>query len=351
MSSVKSEEISLSKTITAVNGATGDKVEADGKNAMAKVGDEITYKIVAPIPSYDASVNETKVADFVLTDTFQNSLTYKSATAIVGDTAGATSPSAGAPTVTPSYTPSTTTFTASLTGEDLLKSGGKFLIVTFKATLNEKAVISQNKGVRTSQADTTNSADANKNDVTLKFGNDYMTGRYFDKNGDGVEDDDEKPELKDYADVYTSALYVNKKLDGKAAAADDVGFTLYAADGTTEVRSEVKTDASGKVSFKGLDAGEYVLKETTGKAGYKTVDPVTVTITKDGSVSKFSVSKPFTTITDGGFETTINNPPLEALPGTGGMGTVLFTVGGAAIVLLAGALFVVYMRKRKADEE
>ena len=46
----------------------------------------------------------------------------------------------------------------------------------------------------------------------------------------------------------------------------------------------------------------------------------------------------------------VKDPLVDYLPGTGGMGTVLFTVGGAAVVLLAGALFVVYMRKRKVEE-
>ena len=52
----------------------------------------------------------------------------------------------------------------------------------------------------------------------------------------------------------------------------------------------------------------------------------------------------------GGFEITIENPLLETLPATGGIGSVIFTVSGAAIVLLAGVLFVIYMKKRKAEE-
>ena len=58
----------------------------------------------------------------------------------------------------------------------------------------------------------------------------------------------------------------------------------------------------------------------------------------------------FTAINDGGFEITIENPLLETLPATGGIGSVIFTVSGAAIVLLAGVLFVIYMKKRKAEE-
>ena len=41
----------------------------------------------------------------------------------------------------------------------------------------------------------------------------------------------------------------------------------------------------------------------------------------------------------------------DTLPATGGIGTVLFTAGGIAVILMAGALFVVYMKKRNAEEE
>ena len=51
-----------------------------------------------------------------------------------------------------------------------------------------------------------------------------------------------------------------------------------------------------------------------------------------------------------GFETGINNPLLETLPATGGIGTYLFTIGGVSIVLLAGVLFVIYMKKRETEE-
>ena len=49
-------------------------------------------------------------------------------------------------------------------------------------------------------------------------------------------------------------------------------------------------------------------------------------------------------------EINVENYPGQLLPGTGGAGTILFTVGGAAIVLLAGVLFVFYMKKRRIEE-
>jgi len=59
----------------------------------------------------------------------------------------------------------------------------------------------------------------------------------------------------------------------------------------------------------------------------------------------------FTQLADGKFQDDILNDPDDTLPATGGIGTVLFTTGGISIVLIAGALFVMYMKKRNSEEE
>ena len=46
-------------------------------------------------------------------------------------------------------------------------------------------------------------------------------------------------------------------------------------------------------------------------------------------------------------EETIFNAKGLSLPGTGGMGTTLFTFGGLVLVLVAGIMFVVYIRRQK----
>ena len=55
--------------------------------------------------------------------------------------------------------------------------------------------------------------------------------------------------------------------------------------------------------------------------------------------------------TKGELDGTILNQYDDKLPATGGIGTVLFTAGGISIVLIAGALFVMYMKKRNAEDE
>ena len=118
------------------------------------------------------------------------------------------------------------------------------------------------------------------------------------------------------------------------------------------------------IDFGYLPAGNYTLTETVAPSGCKVMVgswTFTVATNTSGTYDKYTVTTTGTaptelTLTDndtthhGNYSVTVVDPPAGALPGTGGMGTVIFTVGGAAIVLLAGAMFVVYMRRRKNEE-
>ena len=350
----KGSKVSLTKTITEVKDGTANSGHIDdgGKNANASSGDTITYKIVSAIPSYNPGVDNTSLVDYVLTDTYSDTLNYVSATAIVGDQHDATT---GTDTTVVSDA-TNHKFTVTLSGDTLKAAGGKFLIVTFKATLGNSPVISKNLGVRTTFDDTDKKADSNPNDVKLTYGNDYNTGRYYDKTGDG-ETDDDKPELDDYADVYTTGIEVTKTMGSAGSTPTDgeVEFELYKDSVSGTLVRAAQGVVSGKVNFVGLESGTYIIHESKKSDYYKGAADVKVVIKEDGSVAKFTKDTGTSTGVNvdnkgKGFTVKINNPDLETLPGTGGMGTVLFTVGGAAIVLLAGALFVVYLRKRKTEE-
>ena len=66
----------------------------------------------------------------------------------------------------------------------------------------------------------------------------------------------------------------------------------------------------------------------------------------DGSPATFHFES-----ADGALQNEILNEYDDKLPATGGIGTVLFTAGGISIVLIAGALFVMYMKKKNSEDE
>jgi len=128
-----------------------------------------------------------------------------------------------------------------------------------------------------------------------------------------------------------------------------------------------------------LTEGTYEIEEVYAPAGYKKNTGgarFTISCAKD-SVSedytgKFSGSsdsdlfrpladrettgsKPTVTFdfvgAEGELQNDMYNALADTLPATGGIGTVLFTAGGISVVLIAGALFVMYMKKRNAEDE
>lgn len=110
-------------------------------------------------------------------------------------------------------------------------------------------------------------------------------------------------------------------------------FTLTDADGNV-LKEGVTTEADGTVTVDGLKPGTYYLKETAAPEGYVRISApikVVVDLEKTGP--------------DHRIEATIEN---AAVPETGGMGTTLFTAGGAA--LLAAATVILTVRKREHAE-
>lgn len=143
------------------------------------------------------------------------------------------------------------------------------------------------------------------------------------------------------------------KVDGNNnSKLSDVKFTLtktdngttYYYDGTsvwTETETKLETDENGAISVKGIAAGTYTLTETDAKAGYnKLTDSLTVTINNEGDVS--ITGNNFSTATNGTIQ--IKNYKGSILPSTGGMGTTIFYVLGATLVIGAGVVLVTRRR-------
>ncbi len=108
------------------------------------------------------------------------------------------------------------------------------------------------------------------------------------------------------------------------------------------------TDSNGNIKADGLDADTYILTETETLPGYNLLDDtITVVIDKDGnetykltnSNSKDEAKNTITVVNEAGSQ----------LPTTGGMGTTVLYIAGAALVLGAGITLVV-RRRMNSDQ-
>lgn len=147
--------------------------------------------------------------------------------------------------------------------------------------------------------------------------------------------------------VYTFDLPVFK-YDGTTDNKTGLGnatFVLKKADGTevaTKVTS-VEAGSKGKVTFAKLGAGTYTVQETIAPSGYNLNSTLyTINISKEGviTVTVDDELSPVTTLE-------VPNYPVT-VPATGGVGTVMFYVGGAALIACAGVLLFVLKRKKAA---
>lgn len=167
----------------------------------------------------------------------------------------------------------------------------------------------------------------------------------------------------DYVIVFTYKVVVNKYGEEVKAGNELAGaeFTLYKklADGTEKAIAAAKFNEGKSFEFKGLDDGDYVLKETDAPAGYNKIDDIEFTITANHTILWEGEER--TTLLyelDGGNLATgdvatgqivadVVNLQGVTLPGTGGMGTVLFYAAGGLLVAFAAVALVSKKRMSK----
>lgn len=326
--------------------------KVNGESATsAKIGDPLTFTLTSTIPDMSAYSTYT----FNFKDTLSKGLTFNQVDSVkVGDT-----------TLTKN-TDYTVTTTNEASGETLLTvamnefkkkqqaNAGKKITVTYTATLNKDAVVG---------------GAGNVNSATIQYSNNPST------NGTG---ESEPSKVRVFTYGFTVDKYTGKNYDDTATRLAGAEFTLShkggtaisfvkVADSATQnavyrvakadeagATTTITTPANGKVDFRGLENGEYTLTETKAPAGYNKLASAigvrvdgqndgtdttnaTVTITYDnnnGSVYDQTASNGVIPV---------QNKPGVVLPGTGGMGTIAFTVIGVLVI----ALGVAWTLKRK----
>lgn len=358
---VYNEKPSLEKSVENANGSYENDTDAS-------VGDIVKWKVEASVPS---NVNELKT--YKLTDTMSDALTWEFANANLQIT---TNPS----TVLTKGTDYTLTVPTDNTAggkwtiefteagkTKLASSKVKVITVTFNTKLNENAKIG---------------SDGNLNDAELDYSNAIYPTEDPKKPNNNKQPGEDK--ITDQAIVYSFRMNV-LKVDGKTnAKLEGVKFDLYSYTGAktnpTEadlkgsdgkrIAKDLTTDGEGKIQKTGLKKGTYYLVETQtvktkdGKKYNLLKEPVKVeikvdyvtetetTIDKDTNGNVIAATtvknKTFTggdTGSAGTFTVTVKNYTGFDLPITGGMGTVLFSIAGFA--LMAGAAFVLLKGRRK----
>lgn len=196
----------------------------------------------------------------------------------------------------------------------------------------------------------------------------YSNNPYY--TGDGTDETTSKtPE--DMVVAFTYQLSVDK-VDNAGNALEGAGFTLYKYNGEDYVAVGEEITGVTTFEFKGVDAGQYKLVETTIPAGYNPVNALefivkakhveeadTPTLTDLTVVDLDGNSLTATDLTAGKFVVTkssglaatkIINNSGATLPSTGGIGTTLFYVGGGVLVAGAGVLLITKKRAKKDAE-
>ena len=329
-------------------------LDSAGQAAVAKVGSKVSYDITATTPDLTGYDDYT----YIISDSLTAGLDYdKSSFAlkINGETAAfVTSATAATTDNELIFATGDKSFTLTIPYDVLKAAGtGKNVVLSYTCTVNDSAITYDYENntanleySRNPYDDTTNHTPDKKTYVIdLNIDVDKVAENASGKKLDGAE-------FKLYRMNGTSKEYYKK----------DTNAVTWVA--TQAAGDTFTTDAAGKLGtqVQGLDKGEYYLEETKAPEGYNVLsapvkvtitvaeadDKVTYTATTDGAAAKVDngtvdLAAAQTQAQPVAVATIVNNAGTE-LPSTGGIGTTMFYIVGAILVLGAGIVLVTRRR-------
>ncbi|MCF2680622.1 isopeptide-forming domain-containing fimbrial protein [Faecalicatena contorta] len=326
----------------------------DNGNSVA-IGDTVNFEIDTAIPSYSKEYTTVLVQ---VKDELSEGLTLKADSVTVDGLTKGTD-----------YTITTSDrgFVITINSAYALANGGKDIKVTYSATVNGSAKFNFDPNTNKATFIYTNNPEGTTKEVYDKTYS-YTFGIDAKLNGSSTEIWNKITQELVKGEMVKETVEGEEKEVFKPLTGAKFSLTNKS---TNKVYTATSTD--GALTFTGLDAGEYTLKETEAPEGYTVNDkeiPVVITaeyntdgtlkaytITVDGKATSTytatytgeSIEKTITNIVEGeGNATTqIKNTKIASLPGTGGIGTTIFTIGGCLIMIIAAALFFANRRKAK----
>ena len=296
-----------------------------GEKNDADIGQTVNFK--STITAQAGAEN------YVFHDTMSAGLTY---TGVTGITLNGTAVDASNYTVVTEGLNDGCTFEVRFTQTfcDTLKAKDE-IVISYTATLNENAVIAGDGNPNTSKVSYGDSSNT-------KYTPESQTKTYtWDLDILKYANGDESKVLENaqFVLLNSAKTKVATIVSGKITGWVDVPAAGQDGTITWPANTVLTTGANGKIEIDGLDADTYYLREVKAPDGYnKLADDIQVTIT-GATTDEGTGALTYTT-----FVAKVNNQSGTELPSTGGIGTTIFYVLGAVLVVGAGVVLVTKKR-------
>lgn len=342
---------SLSDAEIVVKSTSNDFEKEVTNDTTVKVGDPVNYQLTSTIPNYVDDLTEEEIAQLTVKvgDTLSVGLDYaltegKFAPVV---TIGNDTLTAGIDyTLTNPVNGEAREFEIVINGNVVYAHRGEKLSITYSAVVNSNAFAIDTTG-NSAYIQQKNDPWSDYNEPTTDEETVYTYGISLTKV------DEEGKSLKG-AQFELKQNGTALKFTGKN------GVYVYAADqDDKDATSTLTVSDTGTLIIKGIDLGTYTLTETkAADGGYSLPNgDITITLTDeapDGTLDDNIVTAGGTSELYGNVEIEKNTIKFNVkntkssdfeLPNTGGMGTLMFTVGG--ILLMAGAVIYLVVSKKK----